>query len=318
MARTLEVYLHRHLVGSLIQNDHGEITFGYAESWIGSPNATPLSHSLPLKRELFTGRECKGFFGGILPEGEKREIIAKNLGISAKNDFAMLDQIGGECAGAVTFIAPGAPLPTEEERGWRLTDHELARLLRSLPRRPLMAGEGDIRLSLAGAQDKIAVYIDGEDISLPLGGSISSHILKPAIPSFPGVVENEAFCMELARQVGLPVPAAMAIEGERPFYLVERYDRRRSEDGRLLRLHQEDFCQALGYAHGRKYEADGGPGLKACFGLTSEQSTQPALDKMIMLRWVIFNYLIGNCDAHAKNLSMLINREEYSSRRFTT
>jgi serine/threonine-protein kinase HipA len=101
------------------------------------------------------------------------------------------------------------------------------------------------------------------------------------------------------------------IPGKHPFYLIERYDRRRGEDGNLIRLHQEDFCQALGFSYGRKYEADGGPGLKACFGLISEQSTQPALDKMIMLRWVIFNYLIGNCDGHAKNLSMLIKREEY-------
>jgi len=117
--------------------------------------------------------------------------------------------------------------------------------------------------------------------------------------------------MELARKVGLPIPPTMVIEGKHPCYLIERYDRRRGEDGKLTHLHQEDFCQALGFSHGRKYEADGGPGFKACFGLTSDQSTQPALDKMIMLRWAIFNHLIGNCDAHAKNLSMLIAREDY-------
>src|SRR5436305_557455 len=111
MIRTLDVYLHQDLIGQLMQDDHGQMVFDYAESWLKNPNAIPLSHSLPLGKERFTRNECRGFFAGILPEESKRDMIARNLGISAKNDFAMLEQIGGECAGAVTFIPAGETFP---------------------------------------------------------------------------------------------------------------------------------------------------------------------------------------------------------------
>ena len=140
MAKTLDVYLHRHLSGHLIQDDHGELGFKYAESWLNDPTAIPLSHSLPLRTEPFDRHECRGFFGGILPEEGKREIIARNLGISPRNDFAMLEQIGGECAGAVTFLPAGTTMPEREDHYRRLTTKDLAETLKTLPRRPLMAG----------------------------------------------------------------------------------------------------------------------------------------------------------------------------------
>jgi serine/threonine-protein kinase HipA len=143
--------------------------------------ATALSQSLPLRKEPFWRKECRGFFGGILPEESKREIIAKNLGISAPNDYAMLERIGGECAGAVTFIPEGQTLPARNDTYRKLSNEELARILGELPKRPLLAGEEGIRLSLAGAQDKIAVRIEGGEICLPLGGAPSTHILKPAV-----------------------------------------------------------------------------------------------------------------------------------------
>ena len=115
MQRTLDVYLHRHRVGTLTQNDQGDIAFEYDEDWLGSPKAKPLSQSLPLARKRFNRKECRPFFAGVLPEESKREIIARNLGISASNDFAMLEQIGGECAGAVTFLPIGTPLPDRED-----------------------------------------------------------------------------------------------------------------------------------------------------------------------------------------------------------
>src|SRR6202034_4904391 len=197
MARTLDVYLFRDLVGHLIQDDGGQMAFDYAESWVEKADAYPLSRSLPLRKERFSRNECRGFFGGILPEETKREIIARNLGISARNDYAMLEQIGGECAGAVTFIPTGETLP-EQHYGYRkLSPDELAAILRELPKRPLLAGDEGIRLSLAGAQDKVAVRIEGHDISLPLGGAPTTHILKPAVERFNGVVFNEALCMKL-------------------------------------------------------------------------------------------------------------------------
>jgi serine/threonine-protein kinase HipA len=309
MARALDVYLHRELVGHLIQDDGGQMVFDYAESWLQWPSATPLSHSLPLRPERFMRKECRGYFAGVLPEESKREIIARNLGISERNDYAMLERIGGECAGAVTFIPSGETLPAPDDHYRALTSHELAGILKELPRRPLLAGETGIRLSLAGAQDKIAVRVEGEAISLPLGGAPSTHILKPAVERFAGVVFNEAYCMRLAAAVGLPVANAEIRRVEDVEYLlVERYDRmrRQSPDGAALeRLHQEDFCQALGIVSENKYQKEGGPSLKQCFALLREVSSAPVLDLARLLDAVVFNFLVGNNDAHGKNFSLL-------------
>lgn len=314
MTRTLDVYLHHHLAGHLIQDEHGQLGFEYAESWLGS-EAIPLSHSLPLKRERFTRNECRGFFAGILPEESKRVMIAKNLGISGKNDFAMLEQIGGECAGAITFIPAGESLPKREDHYRHLNSAELAKILRDLPRRPLMAGEEGIRLSLAGAQDKIAVHVSDGLISIPLGGAPSTHILKPAIEHFEGLVFNEAFCMKLAGAIGLNVAKAEIGNVEDIDYLlVERYDRKLAPlspggPSKLQREHQEDFCQALNIVPENKYQNEGGPALKQCFELLREVSTSPVRDLQGMLDAVIFNYLIGNHDAHGKNFSLLYTGE---------
>jgi serine/threonine-protein kinase HipA len=310
MARTLDVYLQSELVGHLIQDDGGQMVFDYAERWLHKPGAIPLSQSLPLRKERFKRNECRGFFAGILPEESKREIIARNLGISARNDYAMLEQIGGECAGAVTFIPAGETLP-ERKYGYRpVSSQELASILKELPKRPLLAGEDGIRLSLAGAQDKVAVRIEGNDISLPLGGAPSTHILKPAVERFAGVVFNEAFCMKLAAVAGLPaakVETRMVEDIE--YLLVERYDRvhQKNAEGAttLDRLHQEDFCQAQGIVSEMKYQKEGGPSLKQCFALLRDVSSAPVIDLSRLLDAVIYNYLVGNNDAHGKNFSLL-------------
>lgn len=306
MARTLDVYLNHDLVGLLIQDDGGQMVFDYAPSWLEHPGAVPLSHSLPLRKERFRQKECRGFFGGILPEESNRKVVARILGISAKNDFAMLEQIGGECAGAVTFLPAGTSFPDSDERYRRLTDDELATILRELPSRPLMAGEEGVRLSLAGAQDKIAVRIENGDMMLPLGTAPSTHILKPAIASYEGVVFNEAFCMSLAASAGLSVAkTSIGRIDDIDYLLIERFDRQIDEEGSIRRIHQEDFCQALGIPAETKYQSEGGPGLKDCFALLRLASTAPVIDLVALLDAVIFNFIIGNHDAHAKNVSFL-------------
>lgn len=310
MAKTLDVYLFRNLVGHLVQDDGGQMVFDYAESWTETPNACPLSHSLPLRPERFTRKECRGFFAGILPEENKREIIARNLGISARNDYAMLERIGGECAGAVTFLPAGEPLPEHNYNYHALTNEELAAILHELPKRPLLAGEKGVRLSLAGAQDKIAVRVHGDQVSLPLDGAPSTHILKPAIERFEGVVFNEALSMKLAAAVGLPTaPVEFRTVEDMTFLLVERYDRvhRQGSDEEfpIERVHQEDFCQALGIVPETKYQKEGGPSLRDCFNLLREVSSAPVIDLARFLDAVIFNYLVGNNDAHGKNFSLL-------------
>jgi serine/threonine-protein kinase HipA len=306
MARALDAYYDRELVGQLVQDDDGQMTFQYGESWLGKPDPVPVSYSLPLRDEPYTQKECRAFFGGMLPEEDNRRIIARILGISDKNDFAMLERIGGECAGAISFLPEGEPIPEVHDRYHELNEDELARILRELPRRPLMVGEDGIRLSLAGVQDKIAVHIDDGTISVPCGSAPSSHVLKSAIDTYDGVVFNEAFCMTLARACGL---TAASVEIGRvddiDYLLVERYDRARGEDGQIERLHQEDFCQALGIPSEIKYQSEGGPSLAACFDLLRKASSTPAPDIVALLDAVIFNLLIGNHDAQGKNFSLL-------------
>jgi serine/threonine-protein kinase HipA len=309
MAKTLDVYLHDELVGHLIQDDGGQMVFDYVESWLTKPGATQLSVSLPLRKERFSRNECRGFFAGILPEEIKREMIARNLGISARNDYAMLEQIGGECAGAVTFLPAGQPLPERNYRYRTLSSPELAAILKELPKRPLLAGEEGIRLSLAGAQDKVAMRIEGNEISLPLGGAPSTHILKPAVERFAGVVFNEAFTMQLAAAIGLPAARVEIRTVEAIEYLqVERYDRTHLQSGdttALERLHQEDFCQAQNIVSEMKYQKEGGPSLRKCFALLREVSSAPVIDLARLLDAVIYNYVVGNNDAHGKNFSLL-------------
>ena len=311
MARTLNVYYDREFVGQLIQDDSGQMIFQYDGSWLGKPQPIALSRSLPLREEPFTQKECRGFFGGTLPEESNRKVIARIFGISDKNDFAMLEQIGGECAGAITFLPEDEKLPEDDDRYRELADDELASILRELPRRPLMAGEDGIRLSLAGAQDKIAVRLDDGKISIPRGSAPSSHVLKPAIDTYEGVVFNEAFCMALANACGLDAAAiSIGKVADIDYLLAERYDRVRDEEDNIQRLHQEDFCQALGIPSEIKYQSAGGPSLADCFGLIREACSAPALDLIALLEAVIFNLLIGNHDAHAKNFSLLYRPDQ--------
>jgi serine/threonine-protein kinase HipA len=314
MAKTLDVYLHDELIGHLIQDEGGQTVFEYAQAWLERPGATALSVSLPLRKERFNRNECRGFFAGILPDESKREIIARNLGISARNDFAMLERIGGECAGAVTFIPSGQALPVRDYHYRTISPRQLADIFKELPKRPLLAGEEGVRLSLAGAQDKIAVRIEGDKLSLPLGGAPSTHILKPSIERFAGVVFNEAFTMQLAAATGLSAAKVEVHVAEEIEYLsVERYDRTHIQSGTnttLDRLHQEDFCQALNIVPEMKYQKEGGPSLKQCFALVRDVSSAPVVDLARLLDFVIYNYLIGNNDAHGKNFSLLYHGAE--------
>jgi serine/threonine-protein kinase HipA len=317
MTGTLDVYLYNNLIGHLIQDEHGQTLFEYASDWLKNTNSIPLSMSLPLKKGRFGEKHCKPFFAGVLPENAKRNLIARNLGISPNNDFSMLEQIGGECAGAVTFVSAGAKLSPHTNNYRPLSPSELEQILIELPKRPLMAGENGVRLSLAGAQDKIPLYKKENDLFLPLDNAPSSHIIKPGINEYRGIIFNEAFCMKLAARIGLNV-AHVATEkaGSIDYLLIERYDRMAklvADKPVLNRIHQEDFCQALGIVSERKYQAEGGPSIKDCFDLLRRVSSVPVLDLGHLLDAVIFNFLIGNHDAHGKNFSLLYRLSEAES-----
>lgn len=306
MSQSLNVYLRETKVGFLRLDTQRRFVFQYNQDWLESDRAFPLSLQLPLQPEKFGDNQARPFFANLLPESELRRVIAKKLGLSVQNDFALLEAVGGECAGAVSLISDNVQLNANPE--YRLlTDRELDTIIDEMPHRPMLAGEEGMRLSLAGAQHKLPVYFDGRRISLPMGGAPSNHILKPPIQNIPDSVENETFCMKLAKQLDLPVPNVQILQKTQPLYLIDRYDRRTNKEGEIHRIHQEDFCQALGVPPDAKYEAEGGPGLAACFKILRDYSIQPVADINVLLDWVIFNFLIGNSDAHAKNISLLLS-----------
>lgn len=304
--KKLEVFLHRNIVGELLQDVSGRIYFEYSKEYLSHSDAVSISHSLPLMSETFSSAQCVGFFSGILPEDEKRKIIAKNLGISAKNDFKLLELIGGECAGAISFLPAGSVRKDLDYDYHKIDKSDLKDILLELPKRPLLAGNKAIRLSLAGAQDKLPVMIQNEEVFLPLGGAPSSHILKPAIDRFKDIVMNEAFCMKLAAAVGISSAEVATDNVDKVDYLIiKRYDRNLGDNGKLQRLHQEDFCQALNISPLLKYQSEGGPSLELCFNLIREVSSMPVVDLKKLLQAVIFNFLVGNNDAHGKNFSFI-------------
>lgn len=308
MSPSLDVWWDRRLVGRLTQDRHGELGFVYAAGWLQSEDAPALSASLPKRAEPYSRRECRPFFGGLLPEEGQRQAVAQALGVSRGNDFALLDKLGGDVAGALQLLPPGES-PTAPNAGRppkSLDEAELIRVLDSLPTRPLLAGEEGMRLSLAGSQSKVPVILVEGKVALPSWGQPTTHILKPSISRFPGTTENEGFVMRLAAAVGLDVaPVEPRVVRDRRFLLVARYDRSVDDDGRAHRIHQEDFCQALGINPERKYASEGGPTLKDCFALLRRVSSRPAVEVLKLLDAVIFNLIVGNADAHGKNFSIL-------------
>ena len=274
-----------------------------------------LPHLLAEAMNLRADDLAQPFFTGLLPEGNFLRIVARAYGVSAANSFKLLEDIGGECAGAISLVTPGADrLPAWEQR--TLDAPSLFRLIDELPSRPLLVADGEgLRLSLAGAQDKLPVFTGEHGISITGGNPPSTDIIKIPDARFPGLVTNEAFCLSLARSVGLDAAEAspqVTYPGDthagdpKEFLLVKRYDRWRDETGIPHRIHQEDLCQATGIAPGSKYEAEGGPGLEKCCALLERECAVPAVDRLRFVDGVIFNFLIGNHDAHAKNWSLLL------------
>lgn len=316
MVRELNVWFFGECIGVLTQ-DNGYLSFRYLPEWLESRQAKPLSQSLPLSAEPFGDRIAKPFFSGLLPEGDKRIAVANILKVSSRNDFALLDGIGGECAGALILLEPGQTPPVEDDASdsieW-LDEDQLIAVLEKLPKRPLLAGESGLRLSLAGAQEKLPVVVrefldkgglNHFEIGLPKHNIPSSYILKPEISGIAGSVYNEAFCLALARDLKLDAATAkIGRTKEKTYLLVERYDRF-LEDGQLRRLHQEDFCQALGVAPELKYQHEGGPKIADGFALVRKVTTPSAPNILRLLDYIIFNCLVGNNDAHAKNFSLI-------------
>ncbi len=308
----LDVYIHGGLAGTLERLSQARLRFAYASAWVDE-GSQPLSLSLPVRSEPYGHEDCAPFFEGLLPEGDFLRAIARTLHVSATNPFQLLTELGGECAGAISVAPAGGPVPGLDPRPPRwLSEAELAALLAELPARPLIAvideeaDGGGFRLSLAGAQSKVGVLADAERIGISYGRPPTTEILKAPIPHVHESVANEAFCMSLAAHIDLDVAAAYPrVADAHEYLLVHRYDRGPElPDGRI---HQEDFCQALGLVPAVKYEREGGPTVADCAELIRRNCSAPARDITAFLDALLLNFVIANHDGHSKNYSLLLD-----------
>ena len=300
----MKVLYRDRLIGRLWLNESSEFAFQYAADWLEESDRFPLSLSLPLGAQIQARGPTRAFFQNLLPEGGIRQAICQRLGISIANDFALLTAIGGDCAGALSIAASRAesldpayrPLPEKEFSQW----------LAAWPVYSSAAALGGVRLSMAGAQDKLPVYLNGDSLFIPLGDAPSSHLLKLPSRDFAHLPANEFLLNQLAASAGLPVVEASLMKVETAeICQVTRYDRRVVADEGLVRIHQEDLCQALGIRADMKYESEGGPSFKACLDLVTRHCTDPMPATAALVDWLLFNLLTGNADGHAKNLALI-------------
>ena len=307
LSNSLNVFLNDKHIGILEKDGNGGVIFQY------SPNAGRiLSLSLPIQKAPFDNKQCRGFFNGLLPESEHTRIaIGKKYGINPKNDFSILQAIGYDCAGAVSFFdssdtqTPSKYLQeTYEIEYTPLEEKALEKFINELPQKPLATAIDDIRLSLAGAQDKTSVIVVDGQIGIPKSNVPTSHILKPAINGFNETIENEFTCIKTAEKLGIKVPdVKIGYANKTKYFLIQRYDRE-IINNEIKRIHQEDFCQASNIPCIYKYQSEGGVDFKRCFEILRATS-QPAVAINQFIQIMIFNYLIGNNDAHGKNFSIL-------------
>ncbi|HEY3843944.1 MAG TPA: type II toxin-antitoxin system HipA family toxin [Acidimicrobiales bacterium] len=306
MAGQLAVWLYGQIVAT-IESERRRLRLRYTPDALRLyPGGSPLlSLTLPVSSAQFGSGVVRPFLDGLLPEGDPRRAIAEDLGLRADDTFGLIRALGRDCAGAIVIqpTEDPAPPPVTTTTAEPLTDGELAELIANLRTVPLGANDR-VRISLAGVQQKLLLtrLPDGR-WGRPVDGTPSTHILKPDIRGYPNTVENEAFCMRLARYLGLPVAQVETVKiGERALIVVTRYDRRVDPDGRVKRIHQEDLCQATGIPPARKYQEEGGPSLRTLAGILG--ATDPG-SLRTLLGAIVLNVLVGNGDAHGKNYSLL-------------
>lgn len=312
MSKELFVLLSNRVVGRVIQDDRGKLSFTYDDAWRDIRGSYPLSLSMPLAALEHRHNEISAYIWGLLPDNERvLDRWAKKFQVSARNPFALIANVGEDCAGAVQFVRPERLDAVIDSEGgdiaW-LEEAEIAARIRQLRedqsawRLPADTGQ----FSLAGAQPKTALLLQNGQWGVPSGRTPTTHILKPPSADFDGHAENEHFCLAVARALGLPVATSTVMRFEdEVVFVVDRYDRQATEGG-VIRIHQEDMCQALGVPPTHKYENEGGPGVAQIVDLLRENSGAPGEDAQVFLDAVALNWLIGGTDAHAKNYSILI------------
>lgn len=312
----LNVFLNGRLVGVLRRESTGAIHFQYAREWLDWRGNFPISLSLPLREDRYIGTPVTNVFDNLLPDNDAiRRRVAERVGADGTDAYSMLAALGRDCVGALQFLTDGMdPGPAGSVEGKPVSNEDVAGIIANLAAAPLGLGEDeDFRISIAGAQEKTALLRKDGGWFKPIGTAATTHILKPQIGRLPnGIdlsnsVENEYLCLKLLQAFGVPAAQAeIADFGERRTLIVERFDRLWARDGRLLRLPQEDMCQALSVSPTRKYQSDGGPGMREIVELLKGSDT-PDEDIATFLRTCILFWLIGATDGHAKNFSIFLS-----------
>lgn len=315
----LRVLLNNRLVGHLIKAPGGAISFVYDQAWLDWEYALPISLSLPLREEPYRGAPVAAFFENLLPDSDTlRRRVAEKVGAAGADSYSLLAAIGADCVGALQFVAADSDhhgdVASNRIAGTPVDDYAIEALLHNLATAPLGLSRDDpFRISVAGVQEKTALlWHDGRWLK-PYGITPTTHIFKMQIGQLPnGIdlshsVENEYYCLKLAEAFGLPVnQATMQSFGRTRALVIERFDRRWTRTGRLLRLPQEDCCQALSVAPTRKYQSDGGPSIVDVLTLL-RGSDDPAADQQTVFKAQILFWLIGAPDGHAKNFSVFLS-----------
>lgn len=308
----LVLYLNGLLLGYLEHKASNDLTFRYAQEWIDKEKAFPLSRSLPIREQPYEGKEVFAYFDNLLPDNVSiRQRIAAKMHASSDQVFDLLTVIGRDCVGAIQFVADNKPPPKlEDATGTALTESQIAEKLRNLDTSPLAASEEeDFRLSLAGAQEKTAFLYFENKWQMPTGATATTHIFKPQIglldhgKSFGDSVENEWLCAKIVQEYGIPV-AQCDIETfeDVKVLIVQRFDRAWHHN-ELIRLPQEDLCQALAVPNFQKYESHKGPSIKAIMDILYE-SKDPERDRKNFLKAQLVFFIMAGIDGHGKNFSI--------------
>lgn len=317
MSKELFVYLYDKKIGMLKDNG-GNLSFEYFD------NAKyPISLSMPLKKKIFNNNITQKFFSNLLPEGNLREILIKQYGVKSGNIFHILEKLGGECAGAIAIYTEEQDINKNfDNKEEKISKEEFRDIILNLKKQPLLVGK-KVRLSLAGMQEKTAIFIKNnfnEDSKIvinnlefikPNNTLISNYIIKPPIDDYENSIYNELFCMLLAKKIILTTPAVYLYrDNNLECLFINRYDRIQSNDNSniLKRLHQEDFCQILSIFPEKKYEIYGGPSIKSVYNILNQYCSIDD-SKIKFLKYIVFNFIIGNNDAHGKNFSVLYKKQ---------
>lgn len=311
----LDVYLNGRLVGQFRREATGAVDFKYDQTWLDWDSAIPVSLSLPLREDRFVGDPVVAVFDNLLPDNaDIRRRVAEKMGAAGNDAHSLLAAIGRDCVGALQFLPAGVPAPEAIIEGRKVSDAEIAAIIANLARSPLGLGDDqDFRISIAGAQEKTGLLYLKKHWQIPHGTTPTTHILKPQLGVLPnGIdmsrsVENEHFCLSLTKALGMPAAntAITDFDGQRVL-VVERFDRLWTRDKRLLRIPQEDFCQALSVPSSRKYQTDGGPSAADIAELL-KGSDQPEANRKMFFKAQVLFWLLAATDGHAKNFSIQLS-----------